>query len=107
MINSQSYLADTIPDHYKLRLNPELAQVYKLKEGDMAEIFNESGSQQVRVCLDPMISTEVVIVYKEAIEQKNPALNVLLKSNTTDMGSVTTGAPGLALNETFVNLRRT
>ncbi|AET68110.1 anaerobic dehydrogenase, typically selenocysteine-containing [Desulfosporosinus orientis DSM 765] len=105
-INSQSYQADEIPDHYQLSINPELAQAYKLKEGDLAEIFNESGSQQVRVSLDPMISTEIVIVYKEAIEQKTPALNVLLKSNTTDMGWVTTGAPGLALNETFVNLRR-
>lgn len=105
-INSQSYQADRVPDHYQLSINPELARAYQLKEGDLAEIFNEAGSRQVRVSLDPLLSTETLIVYKEAIEQNTPALNVLLKSDTTDMGRVTTGAPGLALNETFVNLRR-
>ena len=106
MINSQSYLADTAPDCYELRLNPELARTYKLQDGDMAEIFNESGCRRVRVHFEPTIPTGVVIIYQGAIEQKESGLNVLLKSNTTDMGAVSTGAPGLALNETFVNLRK-
>lgn len=105
MINSQSYL-ENVTDCYELQLNPKLAQNYELKEGDMAEIFNESGSLEARVNFDPMIPSDVVIIYQGAIQQNKPRLNVLFKSNTTDMGAVTTGAPGFALNETFVNLRR-
>lgn len=105
MINSQSY-QDIAPDCYKLQLNPELARDYGLKKGDLAELFNESGSLQVRLLLDPMIPTDVVIIYQGTLKEKAPCLNVLLKSNLTDMGSETTGAPGFAINETFVNLRR-
>ncbi|WP_407313943.1 molybdopterin-dependent oxidoreductase [Desulfosporosinus sp. SB140] len=107
MINSQSYLNnDQPPDCHELRLNPKLAQDYELKEGDLAEIFNESGILQVRVLYDPMIPMDVVIIYRGEIQQQSLHLNGLFKSNTTDMGAVTTGAPGFALNETFVNLKK-
>lgn len=105
MINSQSY-QDRVPDCYELQLNPELARDYGLKKGDLAELFNESGSLRVRLLPDPMIPTDVVIIYQGTPKEKVPCLNVLLKSNLTDMGAVTTGAPGFAINETFVNLRR-
>ncbi|MDQ7094058.1 molybdopterin-dependent oxidoreductase [Desulfosporosinus sp. PR] len=107
MINSQSYLeSDQTSNCYKVQLNPQLAQDYKLKEGDLAELFNESGILQVRVLLDPTLPRDVVIIYRGATQQQSLDLNVLFRSTTTDMGTVSTGAPGFALNETFVNLRK-
>lgn len=105
-LNSQSYPPDTLPNGYTLYVNPELAESYGLNEGAPAEIANDLGAVPVRLAFDLSIPRDVVIVYQHPAELKDSCLNVLLRTHTTDMGTIATGAPGLALNETFVCLRR-
>ncbi|WP_088225809.1 molybdopterin-dependent oxidoreductase [Desulfosporosinus sp. FKB] len=105
MINSQSY-QDALSDYYDLYINPRLLENYGLKIGETAEIWNEYASLQVKVKVDMSLPEDVVIIYQQAIEQRAQARNALLNSNLSDMGDVAAGGKGLAINETFVSLRK-
>jgi len=104
-INSQVYAQGANNFDYVLHLAPELAQRYDLVVGDRAQIWNESGL--LKVIIQPLlgISTDVVIIFQEQVEANSP-LNCLIGTPLTDMGYLILGAPGFALNETFVNLRK-
>ncbi|KLU59302.1 dimethyl sulfoxide reductase DmsA precursor [Peptococcaceae bacterium CEB3] len=104
-INSQSYL-DEAKDYYELHVNPKVLQEYEFRENEEAEIYNDSGRLPVKLRVDPTIPEGLAIIYPQDSGSGHPGLNVLLKSRGTDMGKLATGAPGLALNETFVNLRK-
>ncbi len=103
-INSQVYQPDEERNHYVLHLNSGLAESYCLKEGERAEIWNDLGRIEVLCQLEVGIPGDVLVIYQEAVTLKNTRLNSLIKSQTTDMGLQATGAPGFAINETFVNL---
>jgi len=104
-INSQIYAIGTANPDYVLHLAPELAQRYDLSVGDRAQIWNESGLLEVVIQPVLGISNDVVIVFQEQVEG-NSRLNCLIGTPLTDMGQLTLGARGFALNETFVNLRK-
>ncbi|TGE37028.1 dehydrogenase [Desulfosporosinus fructosivorans] len=104
-INSQGYSLDAPITDFILHLAPELAQRYDLVAGDRAQIWNECGHLDVVIHPEFGISTDLVIIYQEGVRNNSP-LNRLLGTPLTDMGHLSLGAPGFALNETFVNLRK-
>ncbi|TGE33747.1 molybdopterin-dependent oxidoreductase [Desulfosporosinus sp. Sb-LF] len=104
-INSQAYALDTRKTDFILYLAPELAQLYDLVAGDRAQIRNEFGQLNVIVHPEFGFSTDIVVIFQEQVDANFP-LNRLLGTPSTDMGQITLGAPGFALNETFVNLRK-
>ncbi|MCB8816991.1 molybdopterin-dependent oxidoreductase [Desulfosporosinus shakirovi] len=104
-INSQVYASGADNSDYVLHLAPELAQRHNLAVGDRAQIWNKSGL--LEVVIQPLlgISADTVIIFQEQVEANSP-LNCLIGTPLTDMGQLILGAPGFALNETFVNLRK-
>lgn len=104
-INSQAYAIGAHNPDFVLHLAPELAQRYDLVVGDRAQVWNESGRLEVVIEPELGISTDVVIIFQEQVEANSP-LNCLIETTLTDMGELTLGARGFALNETFVNLRK-
>jgi len=92
---------------YKARINPATAQAYGLKSGDKAFLWNRGGSLPVIIELEQSIGQDVVIIYQENLTNpKGLYLNQLNLGVLTDMGKFATGAYGLALNETFVGIRK-
>ncbi|AFL98968.1 anaerobic dehydrogenase, typically selenocysteine-containing [Desulfitobacterium dehalogenans ATCC 51507] len=118
-LNSQVYLyseessggAESLRENNtfpKARLNPKTAETYGLHRGDKAILWNRGGSLPVTIEPDPSIGTEVIVIYQEnRANLKSPHLNLLNLGELTDMGKYATGAYGLALNETFVGIRKT
>lgn len=104
-INSQ-VTGEPQKDDYELHLAPELAAKYGLSDGDRAELYNEQGSLNVNVQIEESLENNLLVIYQTQTGASVPPLNKLLTSHLTDMGRSATGAPGLALNETFVNLRK-
>lgn len=104
-INSQVYVSDAHTSEVILNLAPELARRYGLIAGDRARIWNELGLIDVVIQPEDGISMDVVIIFQRKIEGSSP-LNSLIGTPLTDMGHLTLGAPGFALNETFVNLQK-
>ena len=104
-INSQVYVSGTDTSEVILHLASELALRYGLIAGDRARIWNDLGLLDVVIQLQEGISMDVVIIFQRQIEGASP-LNRLTGTPLTDMGHLTLGAPGFALNETFVNLQK-
>jgi anaerobic selenocysteine-containing dehydrogenase len=105
-INSQAYAMEIENEHFVFHLSPEVAQRYALTTGESAQIWNDLGMLEGIVQVENGLPSESVIIYQEKVKSDVP-LNSLLKAPETDMGRLALGAPGFALNETFVNLRKT
>lgn len=92
----------------KARLHPKTAEAYNLNRGDKAILWNRGGSFPVIIEPDLGIGEGVIVIYQENRPNlKSPHLNLLNLGELTDMGKYATGAYGLALNETFVGIRKT
>lgn len=104
-INSQPYALDHLQEHFAVHLSPEVAKRYELKEGEKIRIGNRFGVLEGIVAIENGLPDEAVFIYQEQIKS-DFSLNRLMGTPQTDMGHQTQGAPGFALNETFVNLRK-
>lgn len=104
-INSQAYDLDKENEYFIVHLSPGVAKRYDLKEGDGVYIGNTLGVLEGIVKIENGLPDEAVIIYLERVKSDFP-LNTLLGTPQTDMGYLSYGAPGFALNETFVNLRK-
>lgn len=104
-INSQAFALEIENEHYILHLSPEVAERYELKEGERVQIWNTLGRLEGIVQIENGLPSEAVIIYQERVKSDVP-LNILMDTSETDMGHLALGAPGFALNETFVNLRK-
>lgn len=113
-VSSRGNDSDKYLDHhddsasvFKARLNPKTAEVYKLEKGDQAVLWNSEGSLSVVIDINHGMVLGVVMIYQEnSLDLKAPHLNLLNLGALTDMGSYATGAYGLALNDTFVGIRK-
>ncbi|MEL1135898.1 molybdopterin-dependent oxidoreductase [Desulfitobacterium sp. THU1] len=112
-LNSQSYRLDTEGSTAEnkppllARLNPGTAGMYALKSGDRAVLWNHGGTLPVTIEIEQGIAAGVVIIYQENLSDiKAPHPNLLNLGALTDMGNYATGAYGLALNDTFVGIRK-
>ena len=105
-INSQAYSPER-SDVIKAHLSAQTASAYSLKQGDSAILWNRNGSLPVILAVDSGIPSGVIIIYQENNSTlKSPHPNFLNPGTLTDMGSYATGARGMALNETFVSLKK-
>ncbi len=104
-INSQVYSLEAPMTDFILHLSPKLAQRCNLGAGDRAQVWNELGVLDVIIQPEFGIPTDVVIIFQGGSRTNSP-LNRLVGTPLTDMGQLNLGAPGFALNETFVNLRK-
>lgn len=104
-INSQSYTLDA-GSEIIAHLSAQTAQDYDLKEGEKAILWNSIGSLSVTVAIESGIPPGLVIIYQENRSLKSQHTNLLVSGNLTDMGPFVTGSRGMALNETFINIRK-
>lgn len=82
-------------------INSKSAKAKNIPTGSMVRIFNENGEISIKAMLVENIPPDLLICHQGI---GNTTINKLLKEELTDMGSITTGAGGLAINETFVNI---
>lgn len=105
-INSQLYSPEG-GSVVKAHISTQTASAYTIKNEDRAILWNRSGSLPVTLEIDSGIPPGLVIVYqKNSSALKSPHPNLLNPGTLTDMGAYATGARGMALNETFVSLKK-
>ncbi|AFQ46227.1 molybdopterin-dependent oxidoreductase [Desulfosporosinus meridiei] len=104
-INSQVYSSETEKEDFIVHLSPEVAERYALQTGERVLVWNKLGRLEGIVQIENRLPREAVILYQEPVKSNLP-LNSLMGTPNTDMGNLALGAPGFALNETFINLRK-
>lgn len=87
-------------------VNPAPAKEKGLQEGDMIRIFNERGKFTAKVSVTGDVPKDVLVCYQAWFSINNRCINYLLSAKSTDMGSVTTGEPGNAFYDTFVDMSK-
>lgn len=116
-LNSQIYPSDTDvyplfteeikANYYVAHIHPQTAMAYNVKSREQVALWNKGGSLTAAVQWDESVALDTVVIYQEnRANIKVPHLNLLNSGNLTDMGPCSTGAYGLALNETFVGMRK-
>lgn len=105
-INSQAYASEG-NSVVKAHLSAETASNYSFKNGENAILWNHNGSLPVTLEIESGIPPGLIISYQENKSPlKSPHLNLLNPGALTDMGLYATGSRGMALNETFVSLKK-
>lgn len=89
-----------------LLIHPVTAEKRHLQEGDLARIFNDQGEVVARVKIDPGVPQDVVVAYEAWYGKGNYNVNKLTSPLPTDLGSLTTGFPGCAFYDCFVEVAR-
>lgn len=87
-------------------LNPVLAQAKGLKSGDMAKVFNSSGQIAAKVQLSGDLAPDTVLCYQSWFPNDDFSVNSLIAPQAADMGKASTGFPGAALYDVFVDIEK-
>lgn len=117
-LNSQIYPSDehvyplftyeSKANDHVAHIHPQTAEVFGVKNREQVILWNKGGSLTAVIQWDESVALQTVIIYQEnRASLKVPHINILNSGSLTDMGICSTGAYGLALNETFVGMRKT
>lgn len=88
-------------------LNPKLAQVKGIAEGDTVRIFNKTGELTIRAKLTDNVPADSLLVYENWYGAKNPFnVNNLVDDVSSDMGKYKTGSPGVAIHDQFADIEK-
>ncbi|SFT83649.1 Anaerobic selenocysteine-containing dehydrogenase [Selenomonas sp. GACV-9] len=103
-INGQTYtrLAE-LPEYPVVYIHPDSAKKRRLTEGQHVILWNEYGSLTATIAYDDTLAADILMSYQGSSQQGN--VNALNGGHPTDLGTLSTGAPGLALYDVFVNIR--
>jgi anaerobic selenocysteine-containing dehydrogenase len=99
------WMEDMHPEPY-VYINPDDAEAKMVKEGDTVAVFNKQGLLRVKVKLTDNIQAGTVLMYEQWYNNNIYNVNELVDDTSSDMGAFKTGAPGVALHDTFVNFRK-
>ena len=103
-INGQHQMPETqLPEHPVVFLHPKAAAAKGLTENSPAVLWNETAEIAVTVCLTETVPEDIILCPHG--ESRSSSLNRLTVSQSTDMGEVRTGAPGVALYDVTVDIR--
>jgi anaerobic selenocysteine-containing dehydrogenase len=87
-------------------VNPTDARVKRLHNNDLVAVFNKQGNLKVKVRITDNVPSGTVLMFEQWYNNKIYNVNELVDDTSSDMGSFKTGAPGVALHDTYVNLRK-
>ncbi len=77
-----------------------------VKEGDTVAVFNKQGLLRLKAKLTDNVQAGTLLMYEQWYNNNIYNVNELVDDTSSDMGAFKTGAPGVALHDTFVNFRK-
>lgn len=104
-INSQFtniYSLNAIKTEPHVLLHPALAQELQIAMDDRVRIYNQNGEMVLKAKLSPSVSPNCL----QLVHSNQLPVNRLISFIPSDMGKEMTGANGVALNHTLVNLEK-
>jgi anaerobic selenocysteine-containing dehydrogenase len=87
-------------------VNPTDAKSKRLYNNDTVAVFNKQGNLKVKVRITDNVPSGTVLMYEQWFNNNIYNVNELVDDTSSDMGSFKTGAPGVAIHDTYVNLRK-
>ena len=104
-INGQIYAQrEELPEYPIVYLHPEPAKRLGLAETQQVILWNQHGPLTGILRFDPHLPSDVILSYQG--NSKHGTVNALNGGRTSDLGSLSTGAPGVALYDVLVNIRK-
>ena len=101
-LNSQFYNLEDVPEALAL-VNPRLASEKGLDNGSQVRLYNEWGKIVIPVAINELVPPQTILCHQRPLPG-GQVLNSLTPPLATDMGSMTSGGPGVAYYDTFVNI---
>ena len=99
------WMEELHPEPY-VYINPDDAKAKMVEEGDTVAVFNKQGLLRLKVKLTDNVQSGTVLMYEQWYNNNIYNVNELVDDTSSDMGAFKTGAPGVALHDTFVNFRK-
>jgi len=99
------WMEDMHPEPY-VYINPDDAEAKMVKEGDTVAVFNKQGLLRLKAKITDNVQAGTVLMYEQWYNNNIYNVNELVDDTSSDMGAFKTGAPGVALHDTFVNFRK-
>ena len=99
------WMEDVHPEPY-VYINPDDAEAKMVKEGDTVAVFNKQGLLRLKAKLTDNVQAGTLLMYEQWYNNNIYNVNELVDDTSSDMGAFKTGAPGVALHDTFVNFRK-
>ncbi len=87
-------------------INPEDAKSKRVETGDTVALFNKIGNLKVTAKVTENVPAGTLLIYEQWFNNSIHNVNELVDDTSSDMGSFKTGAPGVALHDTYVNFRK-
>lgn len=104
-INSQIHTRlKELSEYPIVYLHPQPAKQRGLSESQQVILWNQYGKLTGIVCFDSSLPPDVILCYQGS--SKHGTVNALNGGRVSDLGSLSTGAPGVALYDVLVNIRR-
>lgn len=101
-LNSQFYNLEDVPEVLAL-VHPRLASEKGLDNVSQIRLYNEWGEVVIPVAISELVPPQTILCHQRPLPG-GQALNSLTPPLATDMGSVSSGGPGVAYYDTFVNI---
>jgi anaerobic selenocysteine-containing dehydrogenase len=99
------WMEDIHPEPF-VYIHPSDAALKRVASGDMVAVFNKEGLLRVKAKVTDNVPAGTLMMYEQWYNNSIYNVNELVDDTSSDMGSFKTGAPGVALHDTYVNFRR-
>ena len=99
------WMEDIHPEPF-VYVNPADAKMKRVETGDTVAVFNKQGLLRVKAKVTDNVPEGTVMMYEQWYNNSIYNVNELVDDTSSDMGSYKTGAPGVALHDTYVNIRK-
>ncbi|MGD8189767.1 molybdopterin-dependent oxidoreductase [Brevibacillus ginsengisoli] len=90
----------------KLLIHPHTALAKGIEEGRVACVYNALGEIRLPVLYTYSVPYDVLVVYVGMTNEENKVVNSLLDFREADLGTLSSGVPGLSFQSCYVNITR-
>jgi anaerobic selenocysteine-containing dehydrogenase len=87
-------------------INSKDASEKRVKTGDTVALFSKVGLLRVTAKVTDNVPSGTVMMYEQWYNNNVYNVNELVDDTSSDMGVFKTGAPGVALQDAYVNFRK-
>jgi len=85
-------------------IHPDTASARKIKDGQWVRVFNKVGELLVKSRISHNVPKDCVVLYEVWFKNKNYCVQNLVDDESSDMGALKTGSPGVALHDQFADI---
>jgi anaerobic selenocysteine-containing dehydrogenase len=89
-----------------LYMNKADAKAEGLKDGDMVKVSNKSGEVKVRVRATATMPPKTILLYEAWFKGNEYNVQNLVDDESSDMGKMKTGAPGVAIHDQWADVKK-